>query len=91
MENIISDFLKDAENRRLFEQERVVLDVTEMICKIMAKRAMTKEALALHLGTSKSEITRMLNGDRNLTFKKVSDILHYLDCELVVSFKEQYR
>ena len=45
------------ENRRLYFQESLILDVTEAICDLLEKRNLSRKQLADLLGTSKSNIT----------------------------------
>jgi len=90
MRTLIDEFLKESpENRRLFQQERVTLDATEMIWGLINGHVLQsreiKEKLAKLLGTSVRNLTRMLNGDRRLTLHQVSDILGYFNKQLVIS------
>jgi len=85
--DLITDFLSSPENRRLFEQERVIVDVTEMICKLMERANISRKDLAEKLGTSQANVTQMLNGARNMTLRTVSDVLFSMDCGLEVGYK----
>jgi transcriptional regulator with XRE-family HTH domain len=57
------------------EQERFILDVTEMICELMNKTGVSKSDLATKLGRTKSHVTQLLSGNRNLTVRTLSDVL----------------
>lgn len=70
------------EGRRLLQQEQTILDVTELICQEMKKQGMTKAQLAQKMGVSKSAITQMLAGERNMTLRLVSDVLFVLGKKL---------
>jgi len=85
--DLMTDFLSTPEDRRLFEQERVILDVTEMICKLMERANISRKELAEMLGTSQANVTQMLNGTRNMTLRTVSDVLFSMDYGLEVGHK----
>ncbi len=70
------------EAKRLFQQERTILDVTELICEEMNKQGITKAQLAKKMGVSRSAITQMLAGERNMTLRLVSDALFVLGKKL---------
>ena len=83
---LMDQLLRTSDDRRLFEQERVILDVTEMICELMEQKGVTRRELAEGLGTSKANVTQMLNGTRNMTLRTVSDVLFRLGCALQVGY-----
>lgn len=70
----ISEFVKDAESLRLFEQERIILDVTERICEVMEDRNVSRTRLAIALGKSKGYISQLLDGSANMTLRTMSDV-----------------
>lgn len=74
--------VEDPEGMRLYQQERVILDTTERICEVMEEKAVTRKRLADTLGTSKSFITQLLDGSRNMTLRTLSDV--FLALELAV-------
>ena len=85
---LTQEVIRTEDDRRLFEQERVILDVTEMICELMEQENMSKSDLAQKVGTSKSHITQLLNGTRNMTLRTISDVLYHLGYAFDVDFKE---
>lgn len=54
------------------------IEVTADIYHLMEKKGMNKAALARLLKTSKSNVTMLLSGDRNLTLNKVFEIYYHL-------------
>ena len=66
------------EARKLFTKEALLLDVTEAIWEAMEKRGLNKVQLADALGTSKSNITQLLDGTRNMTLGTLSDLAFVL-------------
>lgn len=81
---LLEQYVSSHEEKRLFEQERAILRVTEMICAEMEKAGMTRAYLSKLLGTSKSNITQMLDGQRNMTIRLIVDVLFALGKELRV-------
>ena len=78
MKTKFEEFIGDADNHRLLEQEALLLGATETISTLMESRNITKAALAKLLGTSKSHITQLLSGNRNMTLITLADILFSL-------------
>lgn len=70
----VEQFLKDPEHVRLYQQEQLLLNVTEHMCKIMKEDGVTRSQLAKRLGVHKSRITRVLNGENSLTLSTIADI-----------------
>lgn len=75
------------EGKRLYEQERAILEVTELICKLMERRNVSKSELARRIGKSKAYVTQLLDGRTNMTLRTISDVLFALDSSL--RFREQ--
>ena len=88
----MTDFMKQAEKEvqedrelaRLVKQEELILDVTELIFEKMEERGLNKSQLASMLDTTKSHVTQLLRGSRNMTLRTVSDIFFNLDCEIAI-------
>lgn len=72
-------------DRRLYEQEAAILEVTELIAKLMAEQGVSKAELAQRLGRSRAYVTQLLDGGRNMTIRTVSDVLFALDRRLQLS------
>ena len=62
------------EARRLYEQERLVLWVSEALAQAMAESGLSKADLAERLGTSRAHITQVLSGSRNMTLRTMADL-----------------
>lgn len=65
-----------------FLTEAATLDFTEKIVDKMQMRGITRADLADKLGVSRPFITKLLNGNPNMTIRTVVSIAHALDCEL---------
>lgn len=76
---------KDPELRKFYQQEKLILDVTELIAKLMEKKKVNKTKLAELLGVGSSHITQLLDGTTNMTLRTIADVFTSLDTELVVN------
>lgn len=74
--------------RRMLVREQTILEVTEMICSLMDASGVTRSELARRMGKTKAAVSQMLDGERNLTLKSVSDMLFALDKALVADCRE---
>src|SRR5262245_55077609 len=69
----------DDENYELLlEQERLLLEATELVEQLMAERKINRSELAERLGKSKPHVTQLLSGDRNLTLRTLAELAHAL-------------
>jgi transcriptional regulator with XRE-family HTH domain len=62
------------ERARIYAQESLIIDVSEEIQAAMDKAGCSKSDLATKLGSSKSHVTQLLSGGRNLTLRTLADI-----------------
>lgn len=65
---------RDAESRRLYEQERLITWMTEELAAAIQESGLTRTQVAERLGSSKAHVTQVLRGDRNLTLRSIADI-----------------
>lgn len=72
------------EAKKLFAKEALLLDVTEAIWEAMVKRGLNKAQFAEALGTSKANVTQLLDGTRNMTLGTLSDIAFALSLQVKV-------
>ncbi len=61
-----------------FEAERLILETTETILRLMEKEGITRAELARRIGKSKGHISQLLNGDRNMTLRTLAEISYAL-------------
>lgn len=64
-----------SEGLRMYQQERTILAVTEMLCEIMEQQNVSRAELAARLGKTKGFISQVLDGTANMTMRTMSDIL----------------
>ena len=78
--------LKTADQEtRIDQQEWLILQVTLHIEKLMEDAGISKAELARRLGVNRAYITQLLDGQTNMTLKKVADVMLALDSSLVVN------
>lgn len=71
----LEQFTADREQMRLFQQEYLILQVTERICELMEEQGLSRAELAKRLGTSKGYISQLLDGSANITLRKLADVM----------------
>ncbi len=88
--NPFEDWSNKSENRRrLYAQEGLILEVTESIWDVLKDRGWQKQDLARALGCSKSHVTQLLNGGRNMTLRTLADIAETLNCQVSIDLEER--
>ncbi len=76
----IQAFLQDfPEEADLFAEEDLIVATTEMICKSMEEKDISRSDLAGRLGKSKAYVSQVLSGSRNLTLRTLAQIAVALD------------
>ena len=75
---LIDKYREDAE----FRLEGIILDFTEKIVAKMEEKKISRAELATRLGVSKAFISKLLNGNPNLTIKSMMSIADALGCDL---------
>lgn len=68
------EFVSDPKRRLLYEREALALDAAELISQLMQVARVNKTELAGLVGTSKSHITSLLSGSRNMTMHTLADL-----------------
>ncbi|MDQ6653873.1 MAG: helix-turn-helix domain-containing protein [Acidobacteriota bacterium] len=71
-------FIEDAERRRIFEQESLAFEATELISSLMEEQKIKKSDLAKRIGKSKAYVTQLLSGTRNMTLHTFADLVFAL-------------
>ena len=78
-----------ARNRRLLQEEELILDVTEALSEMLEREDVSRVALAQKLGKTKGFVSQILAGGRNLTLRTIADIADALGYRIrIVFFKE---
>lgn len=87
-------FIEKPEARRLFEQERLLIEAAELVTAAMGERNVTRAQLAQRLGKSRAFITQVLRGNHNMTLRTLSDLFLAIDYQVSLGaapYKEQAR
>jgi plasmid maintenance system antidote protein VapI len=72
-------------NRLLLQQERLILEVTELLSAALEESGLTKSGLAHRLGKTKGFVSQLFSGSRNLTLRTISDVADTLG--VTISFQ----
>ena len=76
-ENYVSNMTQ--EERIAYEHETAILEATELVFRLMEEQNINQKELAEKLNKSKSNISQILNGNRNMTFHTFCSMLYHLD------------
>jgi transcriptional regulator with XRE-family HTH domain len=72
------EFISDPKRRRIYEREALAFEASELIARLMEDQEVNKSELAARVGTSKSHITNLLSGSRNMTMHTLADLTFVL-------------
>jgi transcriptional regulator with XRE-family HTH domain len=78
------DSVKDSFEFRL---EKIILDLTEQVCKRMQDRQITRTQLARDLNVSPAAVTKILNGNSNFTLRTLLSLGDALNLDLGIEFR----
>lgn len=82
MQTALQEFIQKPSNERLLQQERLMLEVTELLTDVMERRGVTRVELARRLGKSKAFVTQVLRGRHNMTLRTLGDFAWALGVRL---------
>jgi transcriptional regulator with XRE-family HTH domain len=68
-----------------YAREAAMIEASETISTALEQSGMTRAALARALNVSPSEITARLQGERNITVRKLAETIHVLGGRLEIS------
>jgi transcriptional regulator with XRE-family HTH domain len=74
---------------QLKEQERLILDATELIFQCMEEQNVSKAELARRVGRSRAYLTQLLSGSRNMTLRTLADLASAFDCRIEMSTRSR--
>jgi len=74
-------FMETKEGALIWNQERSILETTELICAIMEEKGVSRAELADLLGKSRGYVTQLLDGATNMTLRTISDTFTVLGYE----------
>lgn len=79
IDTLYEKLTKTPEGMRLYQQERVIQELTDMICEIMQKQGVTRYELAERLGKTERYVICLLDGDIDLPLRFISDVFTALN------------
>jgi transcriptional regulator with XRE-family HTH domain len=82
--SIHEHFLQTPENQRLYQQEKLLVEVTELLAEVMDKKKMSRAELARAIGKSKAFVSQVLSGNHNMTLRTVADLFGALRYDIVI-------
>lgn len=74
----------DPTQRAELRKEELILAVTNAIAEEMDRQGLSKADLARRLGTTRSHVTQLLAGGRNLMLGSIAEIADAVGCKLEV-------
>jgi len=89
-ETVLDQFVADEKGMRLFQQERLAAEITELMCRTMRERGIKRCQLARLLHKSKGRVSQILNAETNLTVRTVADIFTVLGKTLTVAAEDLF-
>lgn len=78
---------RDADSRREYERERLLTWALEQVYEAMDQAGKTKADLARILGTSRANVTQILQGNRTITLRTLADFAWACDARIEVGFQ----
>lgn len=75
---------QNAVESKLIAREELIYNLTEDLLVLLEDKGVTKAELAKKLGKSRSYVTQLLSGNRNMTLGTLSDICYELRAKPVV-------
>jgi transcriptional regulator with XRE-family HTH domain len=72
---LVEQYVEDPIHMRLFQQERAIYEVTELIESVMSELGITRSQLATRLGQTRGWVTQLLDGEKNKTIRTIADVL----------------
>lgn len=74
---------------RVSQQERLIIQTSELVWIEAKKQGKTLEKLAKAIGKTRGYLSQLLAGDRNMTLRTLSDLAYSLDMEITVALKQK--
>jgi len=78
----IENYIKQNQYTVDYQTELSIIDLNEKIIAKMEELKVNRAELANRLGVSKAFVTKVLNGNPNMTIKTIISIALALDCQL---------
>jgi len=76
---------ENPELKKFYFQEKLILEITELISELMLKKNVSEAELAKRLNVSEDYVGEILDGTSTMTIGTLSDIFTVLGSKLVVN------
>ena len=73
-ETLIEKLTKTPEGMRLYQQERAIQELTDLMCEEMNEQGVSRHELAKRLGWTARDFAQMLDGEADMTVRAMSDV-----------------
>jgi transcriptional regulator with XRE-family HTH domain len=83
----VEKFVEKTENMRQFQQERAIVEVTELLEDALHDRNITRSQFAEMLGKTKGWVSQLLDGEGNKTVRTVADAFAVLGLQFRAYFE----
>jgi len=84
-------FIEQNEHTPGYELEWLLLDIHEAMWAAMQARGVSRAELAERLGTSRAYITKLLEGQENMTVKTLVRVANALEMKVAMKFESRER
>jgi transcriptional regulator with XRE-family HTH domain len=81
--------LESARKTFEFRLEKILLQLGEDICQLMRDQGLSRAEVAARLEVSRAYVTKVLNGNPNLTIKTLVKLSDALGREVVIQFRRK--
>lgn len=88
-QNFFNQKLKDKKFKKVYDIESSLMDIAFSMVKARNRAGLSQADLAKKLKTTQSVVSRIENGNQNLSVKMLSKIAQVLGCHLAVKFTPQ--
>jgi transcriptional regulator with XRE-family HTH domain len=78
---LVEEYVEDPNNMRLFQQERAICEVTELLERTLKEMNLNRADLAKRLGRTRGWVTQLLDGEANKTIRTIADAFAVLGKE----------
>jgi len=85
MESYLDKQLKNPEFAKVYAEEGLINDFTELLATEMKKQGLTKKSFAKKLGVSERNVTRVLQGYK-VSLRKAARMAHALGFKIEMQF-----
>jgi ribosome-binding protein aMBF1 (putative translation factor) len=85
MESYLDKQLKNPEFAKVYAEEGLINDFTELLATEMQKQGLSKKAFAKKLGVSERNVTRVLQGYK-VSLRKAARMAHALGFKIEMQF-----